>query len=98
VQTSVTPSVGSEGAIALRPEKIRIADQLVAEPSENRFEGQVAGLLYMGDVTVYIVATAAGTRLEALLANSAAGRTKLLEIGDRVLVAWPADAGHFIAG
>jgi spermidine/putrescine transport system ATP-binding protein len=52
----------------------------------------------MGDVTVYMVETPAGVRIEALLANSAPGRAKFFEIGDTVEVAWRFDAGYFIAG
>jgi spermidine/putrescine transport system ATP-binding protein len=50
----------------------------------------------MGDVTVYKVATQAGTRIEALRANSQSGRAKFFEVGDAVEMSWPADAGHFI--
>ncbi len=91
-------AAGSEGALALRPEKIRISGSVTQSADENHCAGRVAGLLYMGDVTVYVVETAGGARLEALLANSAAGRAKFFEIGDPVEVAWRQDAGHFLAG
>jgi spermidine/putrescine transport system ATP-binding protein len=90
--------VGSAGSLALRPEKIRISGTVTQTPDENHCAGRVAGLLYMGDVTVYIVETAGRARIEALLANSAAGRAKFFEIGDDVEVAWRVDAGHFITG
>ena len=41
--------------------------------------------------------TGEAARIEALLANSQAGRAKFFEVGDAVDVGWPADAGHFIA-
>jgi spermidine/putrescine transport system ATP-binding protein len=50
----------------------------------------------MGDVTVYIVDTPGGQRIEALLANSASGRAKFFEVGDAVEMSWPVAAGHFI--
>ena len=50
----------------------------------------------MGDVTVYIVDTPGGQKIEALLANSASGRAKFFEVGDAVEVSWPVAAGHFI--
>jgi hypothetical protein len=53
--------------------------------------------LYLGDVTVYMVSTARGRKLETLLANSGAGHTKFFEVGDPVCLSWSADAGHFIA-
>ena len=66
--------------------------------ADNHFRGTVSDFLYHGDVTVYIVTTAGGATIEALSANSAAGRTKFFEVGDAVDLSWPAAAGHFIAG
>jgi len=88
------------GTIALRPEKIRVRAAAAAGPdadgADNRFAGTVTEYLYLGDVTVYIVTTPGGRKLETLLANSGAGRTKFFEIGDAVELSWPIDAGHFI--
>ncbi len=95
---AASASIGTQGSIAVRPERIRIAKSIVPDPGENHAAGQVRDFLYMGDVTVYIVETAGGRRVEALLANSAAGRTKFFEAGDAVEVAWRHDAGHFVAG
>ena len=85
------------GAIALRPEKIRLQAAGADFAEDNRFRGTVSEFLYQGDVTVYIVTTSGGARIEALLANSAAGRTKFFEVDDPVEIGWPAAAGHFIA-
>jgi spermidine/putrescine transport system ATP-binding protein len=90
------PAPQSDGAIALRPEKIRIAAPGSGGASGNRFAGKVTGLLYQGDVTVYMVRTEQGHALEALLANSASGLARFFEVGDAVELSWPADAGHFI--
>jgi spermidine/putrescine transport system ATP-binding protein len=89
---------GRAGTVALRPEKIRIAATAPADTVDNRFRGIVSELLYMGDVTVYIVDTPGGHKIEALLANSAAGGTKFFEVGDAVEMSWPPTAGHFIEG
>jgi len=88
--------VGQPGMLALRPEKIGISAAIGAHFDENHFKGVVKELLYMGDVTVYIVETEAGARIEALLANSRAGRARLFDVGDPVEVAWRFDAGHFL--
>jgi spermidine/putrescine transport system ATP-binding protein len=96
VATAAATSPGQTGSIALRPEKIRI-ESLSAEPIARHYRGTVAELLYMGDVTVYNVATQNGTRIEALRANSQSGRAKSFEVGDAVEMSWPVDAGHFIA-
>jgi spermidine/putrescine transport system ATP-binding protein len=96
VQSTANAAVGSEGAIALRPEKIRLALPGNPRSGENGFAGEVTGLLYHGDVTVYRVRTAHGHELEALLANSASGLARFFEVGDAVEASWPADAGHFV--
>jgi len=87
---------GATGTIALRPEKIRIAAERASGTPDNHYRGSVADLLYMGDVTVYRVETQAGSRVEALLANSQSGRAKFFEVGDAVEVSWAVEAGHFI--
>jgi spermidine/putrescine transport system ATP-binding protein len=87
---------GLKGVLALRPEKVAIGRDLPASADFNRFEGRVHDFLYLGDVTVYIVELPGGRRIEALLPNSAAGRTKFFEAGDAVQVGWRFDAGHFL--
>ncbi len=91
--------VGESCALTLRPEKIRIADALSPRtPREDEvyFQGSVHDMLYLGDVTIYIVELDNGIRLETLLANSAAGRAKFFEIGDQVQVAWRHNAGYLV--
>lgn len=87
---------GTQGVIALRPEKVAIARELPANGDLNRFSGRVLDFLYLGDVTVYIVELPGGGRIEALLPNSAAGRARFFEPGDEVQVGWRYDAGHFL--
>jgi spermidine/putrescine transport system ATP-binding protein len=87
---------GLTGALALRPEKVVIGRDLPAGVDVNRFTGKVHDFLYLGDVTIYIVELAGGMRIEALLPNSSAGRTKFFEAGDEVQVGWRYDAGHFL--
>jgi spermidine/putrescine transport system ATP-binding protein len=89
-------ATGAEATIALRPEKTRIAPAGEAASDDNRFTGTVHDFLYMGDVTVYRIATDGGARVEALLANSGSGRAKFFEVGDAVSFGWRADAGHFL--
>jgi len=96
VAASSALAPGQPGTVALRPEKIRIAAAAPADTPDNHFGGTVAELLYMGDVTVYIVDTPGGHKIEALLANSASGGAKFFEVGDPVAMSWPPAAGHFI--
>jgi spermidine/putrescine transport system ATP-binding protein len=87
----------SDAAIALRPEKVRLSAPGGHASADNRFTGTVKSLLYHGDVTVYRIRGDQGHEIEALLANSGSGLAKFFEVGDRVEMSWPADAGHFIA-
>ena len=87
---------GRPGTVALRPEKIRIQSAGPGDTRDNRFPGTVADMLYLGDVTVYKVATPGGMRVEALLANSQSGSARFFEVGDAVELSWAIDAGHFI--
>jgi len=96
VAATSTLTAGRPATVALRPEKARIEASAPAETPDNHFRGTVSDLLYMGDVTVYIVDTPGGQKIEALLANSASGRAKFFEVGDPVEVSWPVAAGHFI--
>jgi spermidine/putrescine transport system ATP-binding protein len=47
-------------------------------------------------VTTYLVDLPDGTRLEALLANSAPGRARFFDVGDRVRLSWKPEAGAFL--
>ena len=66
------------------PRRSAIGAEAPRRTPDNHFRGTVAELLYMGDVTVYIVDTPGGQKIEALLANSATGRAKFFEAGDAV--------------
>jgi spermidine/putrescine transport system ATP-binding protein len=88
---------GVQGALALRPEQVAISLQLRPSPNENHFRGRVFDSLYLGDVTVYVVELANGSRIEAMLPNSAPGRVKFFEPGDDVEISWRVDAGRFLA-
>jgi spermidine/putrescine transport system ATP-binding protein len=88
--------VGQNGVLALRPEQVSIGAQLAAHPEEHHFAGRVFDFLYLGDVTVYVVELANGTRIEAMLPNSAPGRAKFFEAGDAVQISWRYDAGRFL--
>jgi spermidine/putrescine transport system ATP-binding protein len=86
---------GERGLLALRPEQVRVAEQ--ADPAwANRFPGQVRDFLYVGDVTTYQVRLDNGYILQALMPNAAPGRARFHETGDRVMVGWPAQAGHYV--
>jgi len=87
---------GLKGVLALRPEQVAISQSLAPSPDENHFAGTVFDFLYLGDVTVYVVELRDGSRVEAMLPNSAPGRAKFFEPGDPVEIGWRSDAGRFL--
>jgi len=84
---------GTRAALALRPEQVQIVARGAPGALANRFDGKVRDFLYIGEVTTYLVDLPNGQHMKALLPNSAAGRAKFFEIGDPVVLAWPAEAG-----
>lgn len=91
-------AVGSKGVLALRPEMVQIfASGAPGDPEfRNRFHGAVKELVYVGNVTTYMVTLDNGQKIETLLPNSGSGRVRFFEIGDSVQIAWRRDAGHFV--
>lgn len=76
---------GSRGALAVRPEKVRIGRQGTApEGQVNRLGGTVEGLAYLGDVTSYRVRTEHGTLVEVTRANSENAAKRDVDWDDRV--------------
>ncbi|MBE1043469.1 TOBE domain-containing protein, partial [Escherichia coli] len=57
----------------------RLAQSVTADSDEVHFRGRVAELLYLGDVTLYIVELENGERLETLLPNATPGRAKFFD-------------------
>jgi spermidine/putrescine transport system ATP-binding protein len=88
--------IGDRGVMAIRPEQVKISSRSARSRLDNQFVGRVHDFLYVGDVTTYIVELANGARIEALLPNSSPGRAKFFEVGDKVVVSWPQDAGIFL--
>ncbi|MEO8626594.1 MAG: ABC transporter ATP-binding protein [Betaproteobacteria bacterium] len=87
---------GTRGVLALRPEQVAISAELKREEDRNHFGGKIFDFLYLGDVTVYVVELANGSRVEAMLPNSSPGRAKFFEPGDSVEISWRFDAGRFL--
>jgi len=87
---------GDKGIMAIRPEQVQILHHSEETEVKGHFPGKVHDYLYVGNVTTYIVELANGTRIEALLPNSAPGRAKFFEVGDSVVVTWRHDASTFL--
>jgi spermidine/putrescine transport system ATP-binding protein len=87
---------GQSGAFAIRPEQVMIGAAGELSIMANCFAGTLRDFLYVGDVTTYKVALANGTLIQALRPNAAPNKARFFEVGDRVSVAWPAEAGMFL--
>jgi putrescine transport system ATP-binding protein len=83
---------GDAVAVALRPEKVRIAREPPAAAGENCVAGQVWDIAYLGDLSIYQVRLDNGFIMKVAVANM----TRLIErpIGwdDRVWLTWAPDA------
>jgi spermidine/putrescine transport system ATP-binding protein len=88
--------VGANGALAVRPEKVRMDARIDATADENHLSGVVRDQLYLGDVTVYRIRLDNGAIFEAMRPNSAARGDRFFDVGDAVQVAWRRDAGRFL--
>ena len=86
---------GQHGAFAIRPEQVCIGAPADHAGLPNRLAGTLRETLYVGDVTTYRVELDNGTRMQALLPNAVPGPARLAA-GDRVSVAWAAEAGLFL--
>jgi putrescine transport system ATP-binding protein len=77
--------------VALRPEKLRLALEPPAGEGGNRVAGEVVGVGYLGDLSIYQVRLASGTVLKAALAN-VRRRSEPIRPGSRVFLSWADDA------
>ena len=79
--------------IALRPEKLRLAHEQTSATSENSADGTVADIGYLGDLSLYRIRLDTGVEIKAALANVTRLTERPINWGDRVRLAWAADAG-----
>ncbi|MCC6781130.1 MAG: ABC transporter ATP-binding protein [Hyphomicrobiales bacterium] len=87
-------AVGSRAWVALRPEKVRIAEEADGQVGgENCARGVVDHVAYLGDLSIYSVRLPSGAVLRATVANMASGVGRTFGRGDPVSLSWAADAG-----
>jgi spermidine/putrescine transport system ATP-binding protein len=85
------PSPGQEVFIAIRPEKLIIAEE--TETVEQSLSGIVSQVIYIGTDTRYIVALASGGSIAVRVQNSAGRDLLAFQRSDRVRISWaPEDA------
>jgi putrescine transport system ATP-binding protein len=78
--------------VALRPEKIALGHEPAVE-ADNRHEGIVREIAYLGGLSLYRVELPSGAILRVSLPNTARLADPAFARGDRVHLAWPAAAG-----
>jgi putative spermidine/putrescine transport system ATP-binding protein len=82
--------LGRDGVWSVRPEKIRVLDpEAVAVPGDRSASGVVREVVYVGDVTRFVVELDAGGQLVALQQNLETSSSDVLAFrGRRVVLAW----------
>jgi putrescine transport system ATP-binding protein len=84
---------GDKVWLALRPEKVRIAREPPAIAADNCVGGQVGGVSYLGDLSVYKVRLNSGFVMKAAVANVTRLTERPIGPQDRVWLTWTPDAG-----
>jgi len=90
VAAAVAP--GAEVALAVRPEKVRVAP--VSEPggAVNAVRGRICHTGYLGGLSVYKVELEDGAVVRAAAVNAARSTVTAFSAGDAVWVSWPPEA------
>jgi putrescine transport system ATP-binding protein len=85
-------AVGARVAIALRPEKLRIAAAASAADDPNAVRGRVWDIGYLGDKSVYKIRLADGMEMKASVANVTRIVERPISWDDEVLLSWSPSA------
>lgn len=80
-------------ALALRPEKIRITLRKPGEAAENVARGEVIGIAYLGDLSIYQVRLESGQVVKAARPNVTRVAEQPITRGDTVFLSWTPEAG-----
>ena len=78
--------------IAVRPERMRIAREKLTAGVENCLSGTIVETGYLGELSIYQVRLADGSRVKAAIANAGGRNERGLGQGDVVSVSFPPDA------
>jgi putrescine transport system ATP-binding protein len=92
VSSKAAAAMGDHVAVAVRPEKVRITPAAPMQPAENRMQGVVESVGYLGDVSVYSVRLSDGSLVRAAVTNTARLPERPIRREDRVWLSWDADA------
>ena len=84
---------GAAVALALRPEKLRITVRKPGEAAENVARGEVTGIAYLGDLSIYQVRLESGQVMKAARPNVTRVAEQPIARGDKVFLSWTPEAG-----
>ena len=91
---------GTKGALAIRPEQIRIDTMIEPNEDENRCKGKIAAFQFRGSTTVYrvelITTEGPGRAIVVAVASSRSAPPVFFDIGAMVEITWRHEVGHFI--
>ena len=93
VRSALEARIGDAVSVALRPEKVRIALEQPFAAGENCLRGEVAGVGYLGEMSVYAVRLDGGQVMKAAVANATRSIERRIGRGDQVWLTWTPDAG-----
>ena len=93
VNQEVSARPGDTAFIAVRPEKVRVDLDPPTEQGANCLPGTVWDIGYLGDLSIYHVELANGTRIKAAKPNLTRMVERPISWDDKVWVSWSADAG-----
>ena len=86
-------AVGDTVAFALRPEKLRVELEPPADPNVNCLSGTIWDIGYLGDLSIYHVELADGSRIKAAKPNLTRMVERPITWDDKVYVSFAPDAG-----
>jgi len=84
---------GQRVAVALRPEKLRIAAEKPQGVGDNCVAGRVGDIAYLGDISLYKIRLDDGAVITASRANASRSIDRAIGWDDEVWLTWTADAG-----
>ena len=93
IAQDVDAKPGDPAWIAVRPEKVRVALDPPEEQGVNCLQGEIWDIGYLGDLSIYHVELANGTRIKAAKPNMTRMVERPISWDDKVWVSWSPDAG-----
>jgi putrescine transport system ATP-binding protein len=98
VRSEAMLAVGSECAVALRPEKLHITQDEPTADAANKVHGVVAAIGYLGASCIFRIRTDAGRVVQVMQPNQARDLSLAYQWDEPVWVSWTPESGVLIVG